>query len=78
MLTNLATVFTSDVARALRVAHAIEAGTVGVNSVFMTSLQTPFGGWKQSGHGRECGEEGLKQYLQTKTIHINLNVPKKS
>ena len=57
-------------------AHAIEAGTVGVNSAFSTSPQTPFGGWKQSGFGRESGEEGLMEYLQPKTIHINLNVGK--
>ncbi len=78
MLTNPATIFTSDVARALRVAHAVEAGTVGINSAFNISIQTPFGGWKQSGYGRESGEEGLKEYLQAKAIHINLNVTKRS
>jgi len=78
MLTNPATIFTSDVARALRVAHAVEAGTVGINSAFTPSVQTPFGGWKQSGYGRESGEEGLKEYLQAKAIHINMNVTKRS
>jgi len=71
------TIYTSDIARALRVAGKIEAGTVGINSAFMTSAQTPFGGVKQSGIGRESGEEGLKHYLQPKTIHINMNVSKK-
>ena len=71
------TVYTSDIARALRVAGKIEAGTVGINSAFATSPQTPFGGVKQSGIGRESGEEGLKHYLQAKTIHINMNVGKK-
>ncbi|CAK1355356.1 unnamed protein product [Cercospora beticola] len=71
------TVYTSDVARALRVAGKLEAGTVGINSAFNTSPQTPFGGYKQSGYGRESGPEGLKEYLQPKTIHINMNVPKK-
>jgi aldehyde dehydrogenase (NAD+) len=71
-------VYTSDIARAMRVAGKIEAGTVGINSAFATSQQTPFGGFKQSGYGRESGVEGLKQYLQPKTIHINMNVGKKA
>jgi aldehyde dehydrogenase (NAD+) len=71
-------IYTSDVARAMRVAGKIEAGTVGINSAFSTSQQTPFGGFKQSGYGRESGVEGLKQYLQPKTIHINMNVGKKA
>jgi aldehyde dehydrogenase (NAD+) len=70
------TVYTSDIPRALRVAGRIEAGTVGINSAFGSSPQTPFGGFKQSGIGRESGEEGLKGYLQPKTIHINMNVGK--
>jgi aldehyde dehydrogenase (NAD+) len=59
----LATIYTADIARALRVAGQIEAGTVGINSAFATSPQTPFGGWKSSGYGRESGIEGLKNYL---------------
>lgn len=77
LLTSAATVYTSDIARALRVAGKIEAGTVGINSAFNTSPQTPFGGHKQSGYGRESGPEGLKEYLQPKTIHINMNAPSK-
>ncbi len=77
MLTFPATVYTSDIARALRVAGKIEAGTVGINSAFNTSPQTPFGGFKQSGIGRESGPEGIKAYVQPKTIHINMNVPVK-
>ena len=68
------TIYTSDIARALRVAGRIEAGSVGINGVFLTSPQTPFGGWKESGIGRESGEEGLKAYVQAKTIHLNMNV----
>ncbi|KAL2828607.1 aldehyde dehydrogenase [Aspergillus pseudoustus] len=64
-------IFTSDVSRALRVASQIEAGTVGVNSVPMLSNETPFGGWKQSGYGRESGMHGLRGYLQTRTVMIN-------
>jgi aldehyde dehydrogenase (NAD+) len=74
---SIATVYTSDIARALRVASALEAGTVGINSAFNTSPQTPFGGFKQSGYGRESGVEGIKHYLQPKTIHINMTLPAK-
>jgi aldehyde dehydrogenase (NAD+) len=61
------TIYTADMARALRVAGQIEAGTVGINSAFAANPQTPFGGWKQSGYGRESGIEGLKNYLQPKS-----------
>ena len=78
VLTLSATVYTADIARALRVASALEAGTVGINSAFNTSPQTPFGGFKQSGYGRESGIEGIKNYLQPKTIHINMTTPVQS
>lgn len=71
------TIYTSDMPRALRVAGKIEAGTVGINSAFATSPQTPFGGYKQSGYGRESGVEGLKNYLQPKTIHVNMTLKPK-
>lgn len=72
-----ATIYTSDLARALRVAHKIEAGTIGINSSFNISPQTPFGGFKQSGFGRESGSEGLKAYVQPKTIHIQMGMQAK-
>lgn len=72
---HAATIYTSDIARALRVAGQIEAGTVGINSTFAANPQTPFGGWKSSGFGRESGVEGLKNYVQPKTIHINMTLP---
>ena len=72
----IATVYTTDIARALRIATALEAGTVGINSAFATNSQTPFGGWKQSGYGRESGQEGIKHYLQAKSIHVNMAVKK--
>ncbi|KAK1018027.1 hypothetical protein LTR54_001873 [Friedmanniomyces endolithicus] len=71
------TVYTNDIARALRVAGKIEAGTVGINSAFNTSVQTPFGGFKQSGIGRESGRKALNEYVQPKTIHINMNLVSK-
>ncbi|KAK4579889.1 hypothetical protein LTR86_000090 [Recurvomyces mirabilis] len=72
------TLYTADIGRALRVASKIEAGTVGINSAFSTSVQTPFGGFKQSGIGRESGKEALNEYVQPKTIHININLKPKA
>ena len=68
----IATIYTSDIARALRVAGQIEVGTIGINTGFIPNKSTSFGGWKESGIGREGGSEGLKGYLQAKTIHINM------
>lgn len=64
--------------RALRVAGKIQAGTVAINSSYMPDIQVPFGGYKQSGQGRECGRAGLDAYLQTKSIRINMNTPTKA
>ncbi|KAJ4509656.1 hypothetical protein HRR83_007029 [Exophiala dermatitidis] len=69
-----ATIYTSDIPRALRVASKIESGAVGVNQAFKNTPQVPFGGVKQSGYGRESGYEGLRGYLHTKTISINMEV----
>jgi aldehyde dehydrogenase (NAD+) len=64
-------VFTNDITRALRIAKELEAGTVAVNSAAPTvSLTMPFGGWKQSGNGVECGAEGFEHWTQIKTIII--------
>jgi aldehyde dehydrogenase (NAD+) len=63
-------IYTSDVTRALRVASKIQAGSVSINQALMPSKQTPFGGMKQSGSGREVGKAGLMAYLEPKTIHI--------
>jgi succinate-semialdehyde dehydrogenase/glutarate-semialdehyde dehydrogenase len=49
----------------------MEAGTIAVNDWYFPAPDTPFGGVKQSGYGREGGLEGLNDYLQTKTIQIN-------
>ncbi|RAK86387.1 aldehyde dehydrogenase [Aspergillus costaricaensis CBS 115574] len=70
-------IYTSDIGQALRVAGKVQAGAVGINGAFATSQHTPFGGWKQSGYGRELGLEGIKNYLQSKTIHVNMNVTKR-
>ena len=65
-----ACVYTKDISRALRVSKEIEAGTVAINDWYFPAVDTPFGGFKQSGYGREGGLEGLNDYLQTKTIQI--------
>ncbi|RLM53357.1 aldehyde dehydrogenase family protein [Halobellus sp. Atlit-31R] len=65
-------VFTNDVRRAHRDARRLEAGNVYVNKWFGDTNQTPFGGYKKSGIGREKGFEALDSYLQTKNVAINL------
>jgi acyl-CoA reductase-like NAD-dependent aldehyde dehydrogenase len=58
--------------RCLYVAERIEAGGVGVNVNDVTELAAPFGGWKESGFGRELGPEGLQHCLELKHIRIGL------
>ena len=65
-----ACVYTENISRALRVTRDLEAGTIAVNDWYFPSVDTPFGGVKQSGYGREGGLEGLNEYLQTKAIQI--------
>ena len=65
-------VFTSDVRRAFQCVRALEAGNVYVNKWFGDTNQTPFGGYKQSGVGREKGLEAFDSYLQTKNVAVNL------
>lgn len=63
-------VLTSNLNRALVFSQAVEAGMVWVNCYLATMAQTPFGGFKQSGTGRELGPEGALAYLENKTITI--------
>jgi aldehyde dehydrogenase (NAD+) len=65
-------VWTKDLARAHRVARQVQAGTVWVNTYRATVPQSPFGGYKASGLGRESGHEGIREYLQVKSIWIDL------
>ena len=67
-------VFTENLTKAHRVARAIEAGMVWVNSSNDSDYKIPFGGVKQSGIGRELGEEGLKAYSNCKSVHVNLGM----
>jgi aldehyde dehydrogenase (NAD+)/betaine-aldehyde dehydrogenase len=64
----MATVWTGDPARAHRVASRIKSGTVGINMPYTAFPGIPFGGYKQSGFGRELGIETLDLYLETKSV----------
>ncbi len=68
-----AAVWTRDIYRALRMVKAIRAGMVWVNHMQPTYVEAPWGGFKQSGFGRELGIHGIDEYLETKQVHINLN-----
>ena len=68
-----AAVWTSDVKKAHRVSHALRAGTVWVNCYDVFDAAAPFGGFKQSGIGRELGEAGLANYTEMKTVTVNLS-----
>ncbi|MFE3029539.1 aldehyde dehydrogenase family protein [Nocardia tengchongensis] len=65
-------VWTSDISRALRVADRLEAGQVSVNTWLAGGVETPFGGYKQSGYGREKGVEALHHYTQVKCVTVAL------
>ena len=60
--------FSKDIARIWRVAEAIEAGMIGINTGIFASAYTPFGGIKQSGIGREGAKYGMEEYLELKTL----------
>jgi len=66
-------VFTRDLGRAFRVSERLEYGIVGVNDPLPSVAQAPFGGWKESGLGREGGHHGLDAFLEIKYISIGLN-----
>ena len=62
--------YTRDLSRAFRVAERLEAGMVGLNTGSLALEMAPFGGVKQSGLGREGGQAGIEEYLETKAFHI--------
>lgn len=66
-------VFTRDATKGLRVVHRLRAGITWVNTYHPTFNEAPWGGYKQSGIGRELGTQGLDAYLETKQINVNLN-----
>jgi acyl-CoA reductase-like NAD-dependent aldehyde dehydrogenase len=68
-----AAVWTRDVSKALRAARAIRAGTVWVNAYNLFDAALPFGGFKESGFGRELGAPGLEPYTEVKTVWVDLS-----
>jgi aldehyde dehydrogenase (NAD+) len=67
-----AAVWTRDIGKAHAIANQVRAGTVWVNCYDVFDAAAPFGGFKQSGIGRELGEYGLQQYTEVKTVTVNL------
>jgi succinate-semialdehyde dehydrogenase/glutarate-semialdehyde dehydrogenase len=65
-------VFTNDLTVAWRMAEGLEAGIIGINDPVPATPQSPFGGMKESGLGRELGHEGLEAYLETKAVSFKL------
>jgi betaine-aldehyde dehydrogenase len=68
-----AAVWTRDIFRAMRVVKALKAGIVWVNHVQPSYVEAPWGGFKQSGIGRELGPWGVEEYLEVKQVYINLS-----
>ncbi len=67
-----AAVWTRDIAKAVAVANGVRAGTVWVNCYDVFDPAAPFGGFKQSGMGREWGKYGLQQYTEVKTVTMKI------
>nr|DBA31003.1 TPA: hypothetical protein GDO54_006918 [Pyxicephalus adspersus] len=63
-------VFTKDISKAMYVSEKLEAGTVFINTYNKTDVAAPFGGFKQSGFGKDLGEEALHEYLRTKAVTV--------
>ncbi|KAM6301987.1 retinal dehydrogenase 2 isoform 2-T2 [Podargus strigoides] len=68
----VAAVFTNDINKALTVSSAMQTGTVWINCYNALNAQSPFGGFKMSGNGREMGECGLREYSEVKTVTIKI------
>ena len=66
-------VWSRDFKRAWRIGRAVQAGTVWINTYKQFSVSTPFGGWRDSGLGREKGREGILQYMEQKSMYWGTN-----
>ncbi|MGF7159364.1 aldehyde dehydrogenase (NAD+) [Rhodoligotrophos appendicifer] len=67
-----AAVWTQNIHRGHRVAHRLRAGTVWINAYRVVSFATPFGGFKESGLGRENGVDAIREYTETKSVYVEL------
>jgi aldehyde dehydrogenase (NAD+) len=67
-----AAVWTKDITKAMAISNRVRAGTVWVNCYDVFDAAAPFGGFKQSGLGRELGEYGLQNYIEVKTVTVQL------
>jgi len=67
-----AAVFTKDLDKAITMANSVRAGTVWVNCYHVVGGGTPFGGYKESGIGREYAEEGILEYCEVKTVTVKI------
>jgi len=65
-------VWTRDISRAHKVARALKAGSVWINCYGLIDPISPFGGYKQSGFGRELGPESIDLYTQVKSVYVKL------
>ena len=68
-----AAIWTRDLSQAFRISEQIDAGIVWVNTMQPCYVESPWGGYKQSGHGRELSLHGIEEFLETKQVHINLS-----
>ena len=66
-------ILTNNIDQAMRFVSQVRAGTVWVNNYLSCSARAPFGGYKESGIGRECGEDGLHEYCEIKTVCIQMD-----
>jgi aldehyde dehydrogenase (NAD+)/phenylacetaldehyde dehydrogenase len=66
-------IWTRDIKKALRTAKAIQAGTVWINTYNVYDPASPFGGYKQSGFGRDLGVHALEGYTQTKSVWVDIS-----
>jgi betaine-aldehyde dehydrogenase len=66
-------IWTRDYQKAWRIGRAVQAGTVWINTYKQFSISTPFGGWRDSGLGREKGRLGIQQYMEQKAMYWGLN-----
>lgn len=67
-----AAIITNDINKAMMFANNVDSGSIWINCYDAILPQTPFGGYKLSGFGRELGKDGLDNYLETKTITMKL------